>query len=128
MSSIYNYETIEKGGCYEFGVTPKLGMGIIIHTTDGDVNLEYIKSKIRFYLDQECCAITDLETATALMVMIKNWHKQWLSTDLPTKYEVMYNIGLVLGSGCKPHTVEIKGNDGFNDGRNLTNNINTILI
>ena len=112
---IYDYEKIETGSCYDFSATQKLGACLTIHAKEGDVELEYITHKMRFFLNDECCAIATPDKAAAILVVIKNWHKQWPSTDLPCKYEVIYNIGLVLGKGCDK-TVELKDNVSFNTG------------
>lgn len=120
MKTIYDYKTIESAPCYTFGATEKLGMALTLHTADGDVALEYIKDKMRFYLDQKCCAIAKVEDAVSMIISLKNWHKQFPnSNDLP-KSGAMYNIGLILGGGCNANcVVELKGNDDYNFGRSI---------
>lgn len=89
---------IESGGCYLF--IAKLGkINLILHTTDGDIDIEYSVEDNKLNVSGAggtYCADCSVETATIIIVELKNWHKQFPDpSTLPTE-KAMHNVMLLF--------------------------------
>lgn len=94
---------VEQGACYTFLLTPQIKSGLIFHTADGDIDLEYsLKNKTFSVSGILSCLIRssecNVEDATAVLVALKNWNKQFPSPNTLKKYMVLHNINQALGS------------------------------
>lgn len=103
---IEKLNVVEQGACYTFTVTPKVKSNLVLHTSDGDIDIEYsLKNKTLNVSGVVCtCCVTDcsVETSSVVMVVLKNWHKQFPSPSTLPSEGAMYNIMLVFDScGCK---------------------------
>lgn len=96
---------VEKGACYTFTVTTNVNAKLVLHTAEGDIDIEYsVKNKTLNVNGSGCpCSptcVTDcsVETATIIMVELKNWHKQFPAPHTLPAIGAMYNIMLVIDS------------------------------
>lgn len=113
---IYDYNKVKSGSCCEIGNDCLNNLCLTIHTKEGDVDLEYIKHKLRFFLDGELCAVASVEDAAAIVTSLYQWHNQWPAYNPPSKVEASFNIGLVLSGLGTVHTNVVCNNQGYNAG------------